>query len=76
MVTQRLLGGVQRSMNTSAMTAATSSPSRLNPASSSGSLPQHSLPMARYQTLWATTDGWWLGPGRREEGGFLFLVLR
>uniref|UniRef100_A0A8R7K463 Uncharacterized protein n=1 Tax=Triticum urartu TaxID=4572 RepID=A0A8R7K463_TRIUA len=45
MVTERRFGGVQRSMNTRAMTAATRSPRKLNPASSSDSLLQHTFPM-------------------------------
>ncbi|BAS93705.1 Os05g0372866 [Oryza sativa Japonica Group] len=46
MVTERRRGGVQMSISTKAMIAATRSPMRLNAASSSDSSVQHTLPMS------------------------------
>ncbi|GJM88411.1 hypothetical protein PR202_ga04469 [Eleusine coracana subsp. coracana] len=67
MATQRRLGGVQMSMNTSAMTTATSSPSRLNPASSSDSWLQQTLPMATPDCKQRAPPP--PSPGKSEMGG-------
>jgi hypothetical protein len=62
------------------MTVATSSPSRLNPDSSSDSLLQHIFPMAarssaspRAQRNGIGDDGCLVGRRRRRRGGFLLV---